>query len=149
MGEAAITQMTTEEATAKQDVQMAKALTEEKRQNKDSADEQLSQAEGASHGKADAEKTELKQKADTAAAEAKEASDMQNVLEQEASEKQHAAKVAVKTEESALAASAQANKDAEAVKWDEQYDVLKQKISTVNDMYNKFVNCVKDSKWEC
>merc|ERR1711865_852184 len=44
--EAAITQMTTEEATAKQDVQMAKALTEEKRQNKDSADEQLSQAEG-------------------------------------------------------------------------------------------------------
>merc|ERR1712153_67915 len=87
MGEAAITQMTTEEATAKQDVQMAKALTEEKRQNKDSADEQLSQAEGASHSKAeaasaasadqataqgeldkaDAEKTELKQKADTAA----------------------------------------------------------------------------------
>merc|ERR1711865_1252938 len=83
--EAAITQMTTEEATAKQDVQMAKALTEEKRQNKDSADEQLSQAEGASHSKAeaasaasadqataqgeldkaDAEKTELKQKADT------------------------------------------------------------------------------------
>jgi len=167
--EGAITQMTTEEDTAKQDVKMAKALLEEKRQNKDEADQQLSTSEGDAHSKseaaaaaaadsatakgeldqADQEKTDLKQKADTAAAEAKEASDMQNVLEQEASDKSHAAKVAVKAEEAALAASAQANKDAEAVKWDEQYDVLKQKISTVNDMYNKFVNCVKDSKWEC
>merc|ERR1711865_260352 len=50
----ATVEATKSEAEAKQDVQMAKALTEEKRQNKDSADEQLSQAEGASHSKAEA-----------------------------------------------------------------------------------------------
>eukprot|EP00656_Telonema_subtile_P047363 TRINITY_DN5433_c0_g1_i1.p1 TRINITY_DN5433_c0_g1~~TRINITY_DN5433_c0_g1_i1.p1 ORF type:complete len:545 (+),score=232.10 TRINITY_DN5433_c0_g1_i1:106-1740(+) len=167
--ESSLAQMETEAKTAAQDVQMSTALQAEKSDAKDAADKQLAGAEAEQHAKGEAasaaladqttaqgdlekaenEKTELKNKADAAAAEAKEASDLQNVLEQDAAEKQHTAQVAVKAEEQALAQSAQANKDAEAVKWDEQYDVIKQKVATVNDMYNKFVNCVKDSKWEC
>lgn len=112
------------------------------------AQSEMEQAEAALRDVA-ATKASLLEQTDDLSKKVKSAGESASLLEHEAAEAKHDRSVAVDEEESQLGTLSAQTAEAKAVKWDEQFDLLKKKVSTVTDMYNKFVSCVQDSKWEC
>jgi hypothetical protein len=95
------------------------------------------------------EKANLQSGADEAAAKAKQASEDFGAMEERAANLQHTRGTAIQKEEKALTSAALKQRSENAVKWEEHFEDLKSKVGAVNGMYEKFVSCVKDSKWVC
>merc|ERR1711998_60576 len=144
-GEAAAVSQAQEVLSAAADAAQALATTEE---SASTAKAKQQNSENALQN-AQSEKTNMLEKADELATQAKEAENNAASIEQEAAEAKQERDTAVTDEENQMAVVSGKKMEAQAVRWDEQYDALKVKVNSVSEMYDRFMACVKDSKWAC